>query len=35
VRPDREQIERVLALHRGDPPKVTHLVARGDFRAPR
>jgi MFS family permease len=27
IRADRAAIERVLALHRGDPPRVTHLLA--------
>jgi hypothetical protein len=36
VRSDRVAIERVLALHRGDPPRVKHLLAH-DFgrRGPR
>ena len=28
VRSDRSQIERVLALHRGDPPRVKHLLGQ-------
>jgi MFS family permease len=34
VRSDRAAIERVLALHRGDPPRVTHLLEHRFGRGP-